>query len=125
MLWEKVPVCTDAYCICMNLLYMSSGIRHNCITNICFQDSSEQIAPGISANIQSYQVSFIPTSEDFQFAINITIRDLTLCQDKCAVVISSTEMTSLYYSVFVTAENILGLGQRKSCNSQSIGKLLS
>ena len=116
IVWETVSVCTLMH-VCPHKI---QSFQHALYTNLHFQDPPEQIAPGITADIQSYQVSFIPTSE--ASTITTTISDPTLCQDKCALVIPNTGLTSLYYSVFVAAENILGPGERKSCSSQSIGR---
>ena len=92
--------------------------------NYC-QDSSAQITADITADVQSYNVSIVPTA-DTAPSINITIDDdLSTCGDVCTYVFQTTsEMIALHYSVFVTAKNILidGYGERTVCNNQIISK---
>ena len=75
--------------------------------------------------MQSYNVSIVP-SADTAPTIDITVdSDLSTCRDVCTYVFQTTsEMTALNYSVFVSAKNILlhGYGQRTVCNNQIISK---
>ena len=61
--------------------------------------------------------------------INITIRasDDDVCKTKCKYTLwDNNEMSALYYSVFVTAKNILsdGYGEGKTCSNKTISKEL-
>ena len=83
------------------------------------QDSSELIAPGITADIKSYQVSAIPSEQSHNITVAVTAD--SVCRDQCHFVYKNTgNMTALFYTLFVTATNILGLGEKQSCNNHTI-----
>ena len=92
---------------------------------LLYQDSLEQITAGITANVQSYNISIVPIAVAAP-TINITIHnDISSCGAECMYIFqNTTEMTALYYSVFVTAKNILidGYGESTICSNQTISK---
>ena len=92
----------------------------------------KQITPEITAHIQSYQVRLISTASRCSADITtdivgcttlITLGNLsTLCRDNCVYTFKNTsELTALYYSVLVTAKNLLDYGKSQHCGNYNIG----
>ena len=98
-------------------------VSQKVVDNMVFihsQDSSELIIPGITADIRSYQVSAIPKDQSHNISVFVTAD--SVCHDQCHFVFrDSRNMTFLFYTMSVTATNLLELGESQSCNNHTIG----
>jgi hypothetical protein len=88
-------------------------------------DLNEDITDGITASVQDYIISAVPTGTSSP-AINISLSatDPSICINTCEYAFQGTaEMTSLHYSIFVTAKNLLshGYSEARVCSNQTIG----
>ena len=90
---------------------------------------SEDITDGITARVQNYTISAVPIGVAAP-AINLTLEasNSSVCiADTCKVDFQSiSNMTALYYSVHVTAKNLLidGYSEGQVCSNTSIGEVL-
>ena len=87
----------------------------------------EEITAGITASVQDYIISAVPIGIAAP-AINASLgaSDSSICTDtKCEYNFQrSSEMSALYYSLYVTAKNLLsdGYSDRQICSNLTISK---
>ena len=87
----------------------------------------EDITAGITVNVQNYIISVVPVGIVAP-AINASLgaSDSHVCTDtKCEYDFQrSSQMSALYYSVYVTAKNLLsdGYSERQICSNLTISK---
>ena len=91
--------------------------------NISLQDPIDpgEGCPGITGNIEQYQISF-----QTGFLVNTVNVNITRCTaGRCSYTFEPpSNPPSSYDSVSVAAENVVGVGAARTCATQTISELL-